>query len=156
MTVLTIAVVGLIAALVMTGVLRLVSGPSEYLNPVHVIGSRRDADLSHSGVQGEVIHLFFGIVFAFFYWTLLALYGGELQPMWVVTACTAFGFSQGLFVGFIFGVVVVRWHPKRQVGRSLPALVVIYLFSHIVYGITVGAGFALTGVSFSSTLLGGS
>ena len=138
-----VILVTLIGAVLATSVRVLFLEGISKIREVHVdmikaIGTLYHGSFHHSIRRGLLVHFVFGIVSAFIYLFLLAVF----SPGSIV-ASAAFGgligFFHGCVVSFALTVIVDEDHPLEQFRTYGYEVVIYYWIAQILYGVVLGA-----------------
>ena len=109
-----------------------------HIDMIRAIGTLYHGSFHHAIRRGIVTHYVFGIVSAFIYLLLLAVFNPESIP-----ASAAYGGLIGLFhgcvVSFALTVIVDEDHPLPEFRKYGYEVVFYYWIAQILYGIVLGA-----------------
>jgi uncharacterized membrane protein YagU involved in acid resistance len=109
-----------------------------HVDMIQAIGTLYHGSFHHAIRRGLVVHYIFGIVSAFIYLLLLAVFSPGS-----VAASAAFGgligFFHGCVVSFTLTVIVDEDHPLPQFRKYGYEVVFYYWIAQILYGVVLGA-----------------
>lgn len=154
MSILAIILAGLIGTGAMIGVMSLIHKMKlANADMVRAVGGVYTKSYEDSLLPGLIIHFFNGIAFALLYSFLLS-FSPVLTPGTAMIICGLTGFVHGLMVGLFLMVMVAEYHPVVEFRSAGPDVAAAHVVGHIVYGITIGAVFALgwTALGIEETL----
>lgn len=109
---------------------------------IRAIGSMLTKDPKTALVPGFIVHMGFGIVFAYIYQLFLSTAPG-MEPgairFWVlVIVCTMMGAVHGLIVTLFLVISVAQYHPVEEFRKLEAGDMAAHVIGHVVYGLTVG------------------
>lgn len=130
---------GILASTVRLVFLELVSKIRQtHVDMIKAIGTLYHGSYYHAILRGAAAHYFFGIVSAFIYLLLLAVF----QPLTIYASAAyggLIGFFHGCVVSFALTVIVDEDHPLPEFRKYGYEVVIYYWVSQILYGIILGA-----------------
>lgn len=111
---------------------------------VRAVGSFVTKSMHSAFRVGILIHIGWGIFFAFLYTLVIALY--EIHnPLSTIGMGMLLGFIHGFSVGMMLVVAVGEHHPVKEFHNPSFAVAVAHMAAHIVYGFLVGMVVGLMG-----------
>lgn len=148
MEVLIAVCIGIVATIVMTGLLVGItrSGLAE-ADMVRAIGSlllRREAGALKVGM---VAHLAVGVICALVYVAVWSLFDFSGFAEFAMVGAMV-GFGHGLVVSLILVIVVAENHPLERFRTAGVGVALSHLVAHVVFGVVVGLGVAASDVRF--------
>jgi len=139
------ALSGLVGVLVMTFFLRRARFFHLPETPmIRAIGSMVTKDPAAALIPGFIIHLAGGILFAYIYAIFLstAPISDNFPAAILIVVCTIIGFVHGLIVTLMLVISVAQYHPVEEFRKLDPGDMAAHVIAHLMYGLTVGLGFA--------------
>ncbi len=130
---------GLIITCIVTYAFHLIWKNSGFnISPVRAIGDAlSDKGYRNSGLASLAVHLLIGSFLGVIYFALLSKLG--LPPLQSILASTAIGFGHGFVVSFLIFNSLNEKASNSEVRDHSPAISIIYLVAHLIFGFVIGA-----------------
>lgn len=112
---------------------------------VRAIGSIVTKSYDKSLVPGLIIQFGFGVVFSFVYFGILSYFNSSIGLNGVLGG-GLIGLFHGIVVGFVGVAAVAEHHPLERFRIAGFMVSTAHVFGHVVYGISLGLIFQLTGI----------
>ena len=147
MNVLIIILSGFFATGIMCFVMELITR-SKIANAdmIRAVGSLFTKKYDNSLIPGIVIQFSFGIFFAIIYIAILNFFVPPSLPKGLF-AGFAMGFFHGIVVSLALVITVAEHHPLETFRHSGFAVAAAHVIGHIIYGVTIGIIYGITGVN---------
>ena len=114
---------------------------------VFAVGSLFTRSHDSALVVGSVLHITSGLAFGMIYTLAMLAFPAGLNGIELIFVGLGFGFIHGLMVAFFLVAMVADFHPLEEFREAGIAVGMSHLIGHMVYGLLVGAGVAITGIA---------
>ncbi len=133
---------GLVITSLVTYIFHLIWKNSGFnISPVKAIGDALgNKGIKSTGVTSLVAHLLIGSILGVVYFALLSKF--NLPPLQSILASTAIGFGHGFVVAFLIFNSLNEKATTKDVRDFSPAISIIYLAAHVIFGLVIGALYA--------------
>ena len=144
-----IVISGLIATLAMEMVMRLITGMKlANADMVRALGSLLTRNYSTALLPGLILHVVFGVVFAFVY-AMAVSFSPVDRPSALILITTVISIFHGLAFGVLLVILVAEHHPLPLFRKTGLRVVLAHLAGHITYGFCLGLMFIFTRMQFT-------
>lgn len=150
MNILVIIISGLVATGIMCLFLEIIT-KSKIANAdmIRAIGSLFTKKIENSFKPGLFVQFSFGIFFSFIYFAVLGFFVPSTL-LYGMTVGFVMGFFHGMVVSMALVVSVAENHPLEKFREAGFEIAAAHVGGHIIYGLTVGIIYGLTGVKLLS------
>lgn len=151
MTILTVILAGLFATGVMCVFLEIITRSNiTNADMIRAVGSLFTKEYENSLSPGLFVQFSFGIFFSFIYFAVFSFF----VPSSLILGLTAgfvMGFFHGMVVSMALVITVAEHHPLERFRESGFAVAIAHVIGHMLYGLTLGAIYGLTGAKILSS-----
>ncbi|MBC7692935.1 MAG: hypothetical protein H7222_14325 [Methylotenera sp.] len=144
-----IVISGLISTLAMEMVMRLTTGMKlANADMVRALGSLVTREYRTALLPGLLLHVVFGVVFAFFYASVVSFSPAHTSAS-IILITTILSIFHGLAFGVLLVILVAEHHPLPMFRTVGLRVVLAHLAGHVTYGFCLGLMFVFTRLQFT-------
>lgn len=147
-TIIFVIVSGLIATALMSLFMELLTKSDiADADMIRAVGSIMTKSYEEAFKTGLMIQFGFGVFFAFIYFFIFG-YFVSVNLFIAIMAGFAIGFFHGMVVSLGIIIIVAEHHPVERFRNAGFEVAVGHVAGHIIYGLTLGAIYGITGLGF--------